>query len=336
MLPLLSVVIPAYNRVGPLRQTLASVAAASSEIPTEIIVVDDGSTPALEVQLGPRPELPQFSIITQPNSGPIAARLTGLNAAKGKYVLFLDSDDLVHPDKFKETTSRLESDEADVVYDDMAIAIPDGEAWRFEPSEALPRVSDPAEFYLKVQPAPHSPVYRREYLLRHLSQPLFQPERRFDPAGDVWIYYNLCVFPAKIVKLDRPLSAIGPHAESRFSLQWEKLAVASLAIMEAFHAACPRVVDLVPARTVFGECAFASWRRLPGDFSPLFAKRMLRLWRENPPSQPARLGGPVFQRLARVFGLERAGKLLRLRNKKYAEARTVSDEELQRLLASLT
>ena len=91
--PFFSVIIPVYNREKTIAETLESV--ASQEFRDyEVIVVDDGSDDnTLQI-------VKQFAwvkLIEQPNSGPGAARNRGVAEARGKYVAFLDSDDLWFP-----------------------------------------------------------------------------------------------------------------------------------------------------------------------------------------------------------------------------------------------
>jgi glycosyltransferase involved in cell wall biosynthesis len=330
-----SIIIPAFNRVAPLRATLRSAAAALCDYgqPAEILLVDDGSTPPLREQLaGLDPGWP-VTILRQDNQGSIVARQTGLAAAQGEWVLFLDSDDLVPPEKFTVQLGSLPAASLDVTYADMARAhAGDDGSLHFEAAEKLAHTTEPAELFLVVQPAPHSPLYRREYLLRALAVPLVPPARHYDPAGDVWLYYNLCTHPARIGKAAAPLAAAGVHAEDRYSLQWEKLAAAALPLMEAFAARCPATDATLTARRIVGERAFLSWRGLPRGFSPAFTRRMLALWQRAPRGPLARLGGTGFQKLARLLGPQRAAALLRLRNGSYASCRTVTDAELARLL----
>jgi len=158
--------------------------------------------------------------------------------------------------------------------------------------------------------------------------------RAMDPSGDVWLYYNLAVFPARIVKADGPLSAPGPHGEDRYSRHWENLGVASLLIMEAFMRACPRTGATAAARQVVGEAAFRAWRRLPRGFHDGFARRMLNIFREAPRGEPAKLGTPAFARLARLVGPMSAARLLRAwRAQPYSRVRTLSVEAYNRLFA---
>jgi glycosyltransferase involved in cell wall biosynthesis len=86
--PFISVVIPAYGRVEPLKYTLRSAAAsiAKSGYVGEIIVVDDGSEPSIEEQLGGFDAHHPVRFVRQANQGSIVARMTGLREAKGKYV----------------------------------------------------------------------------------------------------------------------------------------------------------------------------------------------------------------------------------------------------------
>ena len=103
--PLVSVVIPTFNRAGMIPEAIRSVLEQSYQN-IEIIVVDDGSTDnTSEV-------LEQFGndihyMLTE-NSGPAHARNVGMRAAKGKYISFLDSDDLYLPCKIELQVSFME------------------------------------------------------------------------------------------------------------------------------------------------------------------------------------------------------------------------------------
>jgi len=106
---LVSVVIPAYNAASYIALTLNSVL-AQTLANYEIIVVNDGSadTPALEEAL--RPYLTKLRYIKQDNRGPSAARNAGIREARGKYVAFLDSDDLWLPHHLERQVNALEQD----------------------------------------------------------------------------------------------------------------------------------------------------------------------------------------------------------------------------------
>ena len=94
--PLVSVVIPTYNRAALLREAVASVL-RQCYAPLELIVVDDGSTDATVACLRPLREL---RIVRQDHTGmPGQARNAGARVARGEYLAFLDSDDLWLPHK---------------------------------------------------------------------------------------------------------------------------------------------------------------------------------------------------------------------------------------------
>lgn len=105
--PHVSVIIPVFNGARHIAATVQSVL-GQSYTDWELIVVDDGSTDGTAELL--RPYRGQLRLIRQANQGVSAARNTGLRLALGEFVLFLDGDDLLHPDKLKRQVALLESD----------------------------------------------------------------------------------------------------------------------------------------------------------------------------------------------------------------------------------
>ncbi len=97
---LVSVIIPVHERPALLREAAAS-ALAQTWTRVEVIIVDDGSrdsTPGVARDLAAR-HRERVRVIVQSNAGPAAARQAGLDAARGEFVQYLDSDDLLLPDK---------------------------------------------------------------------------------------------------------------------------------------------------------------------------------------------------------------------------------------------
>ena len=89
--PLISVVIPLYNKEPIIGQSLQSVLSQSFE-DFEVIVVDDGSTDG-GVAVVESFSDERIHLIRQENGGPSKARNTGVKNAKGEWILFLDADD---------------------------------------------------------------------------------------------------------------------------------------------------------------------------------------------------------------------------------------------------
>jgi len=98
--PLISIVVPCYNYGEYLKETLDSVFNQSYKN-WECIVVDDGSTDnTFEVVNSFMQRDDRFFYYYQSNNGLSSARNTGINAAKGNWIQFLDADDILHYDKF--------------------------------------------------------------------------------------------------------------------------------------------------------------------------------------------------------------------------------------------
>lgn len=93
-----SVIIPVYNVEKYLGSCLNTVLCQTIRKDLEIICVNDGSTDgSLAVLNKYTTRYPEIRVISQPNAGLSAARNTGIEHATGKYLYFLDSDDLLHP-----------------------------------------------------------------------------------------------------------------------------------------------------------------------------------------------------------------------------------------------
>ena len=110
-----SIIIPIYNVEKYVEQCLESVDGQSYE-DYEIILVNDGSTDASEticknfVANSNR----NYQIINQANGGLSAARNTGLAAAKGQWIVFVDSDDYISTDLLKNLDAAMAKNDADL------------------------------------------------------------------------------------------------------------------------------------------------------------------------------------------------------------------------------
>jgi glycosyltransferase involved in cell wall biosynthesis len=105
-MPRVSVIIPTYNNARLVTQAVES-ALAQTYADVEVIVADDGSTDNTQAILAGYGM--KIKIIHQENGGPATARNSGFRASRGDYLLFLDSDDLIPPDKLKLQVSFLET-----------------------------------------------------------------------------------------------------------------------------------------------------------------------------------------------------------------------------------
>ncbi|TFF40862.1 glycosyltransferase family 2 protein [Mucilaginibacter psychrotolerans] len=106
MKPLVSIIIPVYNAGKYLKQTIIS--AIDQLWPnTEILIVDDGSTDN-SVEIAEQFIGPNIFVFTQENKGASAARNLGFSKSAGKYIQFLDADDILSRDKIAQQAEALE------------------------------------------------------------------------------------------------------------------------------------------------------------------------------------------------------------------------------------
>ena len=113
--PAVSVVVPAYNTARFIAETLESIVGQTFQ-DFEIIVVNDGSPDAVELDAVLRPYRDRIQYIVQENRGLSAARNVGISAARGDLVALLDSDDVWEPEYLEHQLTVLRRDGLDVVY----------------------------------------------------------------------------------------------------------------------------------------------------------------------------------------------------------------------------
>ncbi|MFV0388976.1 MAG: glycosyltransferase family 2 protein [Pyrinomonadaceae bacterium] len=106
--PLVSVVIPAYNAVRFVNATIDSVLAQTFQ-DFEILAVDDGSTDNTKEILEAYGD--KIRYLPKKNGGVSSARNYGIEKAKGKYIAFLDADDVWMPEKLEKQVALMDSKE---------------------------------------------------------------------------------------------------------------------------------------------------------------------------------------------------------------------------------
>ncbi|CAM3015070.1 glycosyltransferase family 2 protein [Halobacterium salinarum] len=130
---MISVVLPVYNQPELLREALQSVQKQSLEN-VEVVVVDDASEDAISHVVNEFGEWARL-ICHETNRGAAAARNTGIEHAEGKYVAFLDADDIWEPTKLEQQLVAFEhaEDSVGLVYTGFVQYELDGSEWEQYP-----------------------------------------------------------------------------------------------------------------------------------------------------------------------------------------------------------
>ena len=120
--PVVSVVMANYNGARHLARAVRSVLDQTLEA-LELIIVDDGSKDDSLAEIARAAEGDQrVRVLRQAgNGGPAAARNRALDAARGRWIAILDSDDLMAPDRLRALTARGEADGAQIVVDNLIV-----------------------------------------------------------------------------------------------------------------------------------------------------------------------------------------------------------------------
>jgi glycosyltransferase involved in cell wall biosynthesis len=159
----ISVVTPCYNAQRFVGQAIQSVLDQSYQ-DFEIIVVDDGSTDG-SLQVVEKFRDGRIRLLSQANGGPAKARNTGVRAAGGEFLAFLDADDLALPHRFASQLAVLEADpELSVVgsgyvwIDETGAALPwPHHSWQHEPD-----LNDLASWLVDCPFVPSATMLRRQ------------------------------------------------------------------------------------------------------------------------------------------------------------------------------
>lgn len=122
--PLVSIIVPVYNVQNSVARCLESICAQTWK-DIEIIVLNDGSKDdSLSICQQFREKDPRIVVIDKQNEGLSLTRNAGMRVAHGKYVQFVDSDDLLEPDFTENMVRAAESANADLVISPYLMAIP--------------------------------------------------------------------------------------------------------------------------------------------------------------------------------------------------------------------
>ncbi|WP_292960651.1 glycosyltransferase [Novosphingobium sp. UBA1939] len=181
-MPDISIIIPAYNNAGTLDRTLRSVLAQSHD-GWEAIIVDDGSRDeTAAIAQGFAEADARFRLIRQDNGGAGAARNSGIAAASGEWIIFLDADDVLAPDHLERMLKAAETTpEAGLLHGGWR-RFRDGQPW-WTPHPARVLASPFAAAARGCPFAIHSAMTRRRHIVEAGA---FDPSLRICEDWDLW------------------------------------------------------------------------------------------------------------------------------------------------------
>lgn len=204
-----SVVIPAYNSVNTIINTLESVVNQTVPI-DEIIVVDDGSRDETAAVI--QRHYPQVQVISQANAGPAAARNHGIRKSRNQWVALLDADDSWLPHKIERQMKEIGDDVA------LIHAFTVGENYKN---------SEPLTFDVLWQ---HNYIGTSTVLLnKHVFNEVggFKERRDLIGAEDYYLWLRMATTGKRIVTVDEELTFYTP-AEGNLSGQIQRVLNAEL------------------------------------------------------------------------------------------------------------
>lgn len=111
----LSIIVPVFNYANLIRENIDSILNQKTDFKFELIIVDDGSTDGAQDIVKEYTDVPNVRVICQENKGIAGARNTGLDHASGRYIMFVDCDDIVTDDLVETLMSKAVAEDADIV-----------------------------------------------------------------------------------------------------------------------------------------------------------------------------------------------------------------------------
>jgi len=205
--PFFSIVIPVYNRFELLQATMKSIQSQTFSS-YEVIIVDDGSTDGsgtlIDQQYG---SISNIVIIHQQNQERGASRNNGFKKAKGEYVVFLDSDDLLMPEHLQVLYNKIrEQNNPDFIstkYDFLR----DGKRVRTG-------ISDFREGYYDYRSFLNGNAYSCNVSVRRRNEKLclFEEDRRYSIKED-WLFFLENLQDQKVYLVDQVTLLMVDHED---------------------------------------------------------------------------------------------------------------------------
>jgi len=214
--PLVSIIVPVYNRESILPYTLKNIA-ENIYRPLEVILIDDGSTDsslAILYEFKERFAAEDFiiKVILQEHQGAPIARNNGYEHSEGEFIQYLDSDDRIDEEKFKIQTKMMLKSEADFgLCDFHYVYLEDNKYEYHSNSQKLDKIINAQESF-----GCGSPLLRRELTDKIAWNPDLYRQQ------DVDYFLKAALLSKKIAYIDKPLYFYLNHDSERISKYYTK------------------------------------------------------------------------------------------------------------------
>jgi len=199
----ISIIVPVYNAEATIQRTLQSL--IDQTLPDiEIICIDDGSTDSsLKIMTFMQSKYPKrINILTGLNQGVYKARARGIEAARGRFIAFCDSDDTVEPSMYETLFSKAEETDADLTVCAY---------WRQEKNKILSTEMQHSEltqcnidpesgWFVSVNTAVWNKLFKANIAQHYIE---FQQPPRI--TEDALFLFSLCPYIGTIAFVDKPL-----------------------------------------------------------------------------------------------------------------------------------
>lgn len=157
---LLSIIMPAYNVEKYIKESVDSIINQKCRYNYELLIINDGSTDRT-AEIVASYNNTNIQLINQKNQGLSGARNTGLNNAKGKYVAFIDSDDILEDGSINEMLDAIINNNADVSIGGYYLFYDDSDTKQLMPGKDMVVENNPNEIIFNPGFA-WGKIYKRE------------------------------------------------------------------------------------------------------------------------------------------------------------------------------
>lgn len=251
-----SVIIPAYNSMKYLPESLASVF-RQSFTNWEVIIVNDGSSDHI-VEWFTGIKDTRVKLISQPNQGVSVARNTGIVNSQGEYIAFLDADDIWEATKLEEQVVCLDNNsEVGLVHTWWAVINPES-----KPTGRLMKFNTEGNVWKELVErntlACSSVILRRSCL----DVGLFTPGLNFAEDWDLWLRIA-ATYPFKLIK--KPLLLYRQHPNNCIK-NWQVVEQDYRRVIEKTFQSAPIGVQYLKEHSYGHANLFLAWSVLLGSY----------------------------------------------------------------------